>query len=286
MVLSRRIPWQVKMGVKLVLARLPFDYRLWKKVGLFKLGAMERPEYALQVFHHHFDAADFSRKSAGFVAMELGPGDSLFSAMIVRAFGGSRTYLVDVGHFASADVALYRKMELYLRQLGMQPPNLENCSTIEEVMAACSMEYLTEGLASLRKIPSASVDFIWSHAVMQHVRRDEVLPTLRELRRIQRPGGISSHEFSITDILGGKLNDLRFSARVWESSLMASSGFYTNRLRFSELLRLFREAGFEPEMRRVVRWQKLPTPRRKMAPEFASLPEEELKVSAFDVFLR
>ncbi len=286
MVFSRHIPWQVKMGAKLVLARMPFDYRLWKKVGLFKLGGMEKPEYALQVFHHHYDAADFSRKNAGFVGMELGPGDSLFSAMMVRALGGSRTYLVDVGHFASADVAFYRKMELYLRQLGLNPPNLENCSTLEEVMAACSMEYFTEGLASLRKVPSESVDFIWSHAVMQHVRRDEFLPTLRELRRIQRPGGISSHEFSITDILGGNLNDLRFSARVWESSFMANSGFYTNRIRFSELLRLFREAGFEPEVRRVVRWQKLPTPRSKMAPEFASLPEEELQVSAFDVLLR
>ncbi len=286
MVLSHLVPWQLKIAAKLVLARVPFDHRLWKRAGLFQLGAMEQPEYALAVFRRHFDAANFSRKTADFVGLELGPGDSLFSALIVRAFGGARTYLVDVGPFASANVAFYRKMELYLRQLGMHPPNLQNCFTIKEVMAACSMEYFTGGLASLRKIPSESVDFVWSHAVLQHVRRDEFMPTLRELRRIQRPGGVASHCLSISDILGGKLNDLRFSDRIWESSFMANSGFYTNRIRYTELLRLFRQAGFAPEVRRVDRWQALPTPRRKMAHAFATLPEEELRVSGFDVLLR
>jgi SAM-dependent methyltransferase len=285
MLLSQHIPWQVKVVAKLVLARMPFDYGLWKKVGVFKLGGMEQPEYALRAFRRHFDAAIFSRKTAGFVGLELGPGDSLFSAMIVSAFGGARTYLVDVGPFASANVAFYHQMEHYLRQLGMHPPNLQNCFTIDDVKAACSIEYLTGGLASLREIPSESVDFVWSHAVLQHVRRDEFLPTLLELRRIQRPGGVASHCISISDILGGKLNDLRFSNRIWESSFMANAGFYTNRIRYAELLRLFRLAGFAPEVRQMARWQALPTPRRKMAHEFAALPEEELQVSGFDVLL-
>jgi SAM-dependent methyltransferase len=285
MILSQHVPWQLKIAAKLLLARVPFSHRFWKKARLFKLGGMEQPEYALRVFRKHFEAATFSRKAGDFVGLELGPGDSLFSGLITRAFGGSRTYLVDVEPFASANAAFYQKMELYLRQLGMHPPNLQNCFTIKDVMAACSMEYFTGGLASLRKIPSESVDFIWSHAVLQHVRRDEFLPTLRELRRIQRPEGVASHHISISDILGGKLNDLRFNDRIWESSFMANSGFYTNRIRYTQLLRLFRQAGFEPEVRQVVRWQALPTPRWKMAHEFAMLPEEELQVSGFDVLL-
>jgi SAM-dependent methyltransferase len=286
MVLSRHIPWQLKIGAKVVLSRLPFDYRIWKRLGAFELGAMEKPEYALHVFHRHFDAVNFPRKHGEFVALELGPGDSLFSGLIARAFGASRTYLVDVGHFASSDLTPYRNMENHLRQSGLQLPDLKNCSNFDELKAACSAEYFTEGLASLRKIPSASVDFIWSHAVLQHVRRDEFVPTLAELRRIQRPDGVGSHCISISDILGGKLNDLRFSDRIWESSFMAKSGFYTNRIRYAELLKLFRQAGFEPEVRSVKRWTVLPTPRGKMAPEFAALPEEELRVAGFDVSLR
>jgi SAM-dependent methyltransferase len=285
MILSNHIPWQLKIAAKLVLSRVPYRHRL-KVVGMFNLGGMDEPEYALRVFRRHFDAADFARKSGNFVALEIGPGNSLFSALIAPAFRASRTYLVDVGPFATTNVTSYLKMELYLRQLGLHPPNLQDCFTIHDVKEACGAMYLTDGLASLKTIPSQSVDFIWSHAVLQHVRRAEFAETLRELRRIQRPDGVSSHSISISDILGGKLNDLRFSDRIWESSFMANSGFYTNRIRYSELLQFFKEAGFEPHVWQMMRWKELPTPRRKMAHEFAELPEEELQVHGFDVLLR
>jgi len=44
---------------------------------------------------------------------------------------------------------------------------------------------------------------------------------------------------------------MRFSTQAWESPLMAQSGFYTNRLRFSEMLNIFKEAGFRTEVRHV-----------------------------------
>jgi SAM-dependent methyltransferase len=285
MIVKQHIPWQLKIALKLVLSRVPLNYHFWKKAGLFELGGMERPEYALDVFRRHFATANFARKAGEFTALEIGPGDSLSSAVIAHTFGASHTYLVDVGSFASTDPAPYRRLASHLRELGLQPPNVESCSNVEQVMAVCSAEYLTEGLASLRKIPAASVDFIWSHAVLGHVRRDDFLPTMLELRRIQRPDGVGSHYTGFGDILGGKMNDLRFSDWIWESSFMANSGFYTNRLRFQEVLQLFRQAGFEPEIREVTRWNTLPTPRRKMARRFASLPEQELQISGLDVVL-
>jgi SAM-dependent methyltransferase len=280
------VPWQLKIAAKIVLARLPVPYQLWEKIGLFKQGLMERPDYALRTFRWHFDEACVSGRGGGFVGLELGPGDSLASALIARTLGASRTFLVDVESCASTNLAVYHRMETHLREQGLNPPNLDQCRTIEDVAEACSAEYLTEGLASLRKVPSASVDFVWSHAVLPYVRRKDFLATLQELRRVQRPDGVGSHRIPIKDIIGGKLNDLRFSERIWESSLMATSRFYTNRLRYSELLVLFRHAGFEPEVVREIRWETLPTPRRKMAKEFALLAEEDLQVSEFDVLLR
>jgi hypothetical protein len=286
MVAKQHIPWQLKIALKVLLSRVPVRYRLWKRAGVFELGAMERPEYALNVFRRHFDAAIFARKTGEFTALEIGPGDSLSSAVVARTFGASHTYLVDVGSFATANLGSYRRLVSHLRQLGLHPPNIDNCSTLDDLLAGCSAEYLTNGLASLRKIPSASVDFIWSHAVLPHVRRHDFLPTLLELRRIQRPDGVSSHHIAFGDILGGKLNDLRFSDRLWESSFMANSGFYTNRIRYQELLGLVRQAGFEPEVLHLARWKTLPTPRRKLAPQFASLPEQDLQVSVLDFLLR
>jgi SAM-dependent methyltransferase len=247
---------------------------------------MDRPEYALGVFWQHFDRVQFPRKKQGFTMLELGPGDSLFSALIARAFGASEVYLVDEGPYARRDLGPYVRMTAFLKEKGFCTASFENCRPLENMLAACSAHYLTGGLESLREIPHSSVDFVWSHGVLQSVRRTEFLPTLRELRRIQRPDGVGSHVVELKDCLSGALNNLRFRERIWESNLIARSGFYTNRIRYTQMLKLFREAGFDAEVLETQSWEKLPTPRHKLAPPFRDLPEEELRMSAFEVLLR
>jgi hypothetical protein len=58
--------------------------------------------------------------------------------------------------------------------------------------------------------------------------------------------------------------------------LLADAGFYTNRLRYSQMLGIFKKAGFEIEVVHVGRWQKLPIPREKLAPEFWKLTDDDL----------
>ncbi len=57
------VPWQLKIAAKIVLARLPLPYHLWAKIGLFKQGGMDRPDYALRIFRQHFDRACSARKT-------------------------------------------------------------------------------------------------------------------------------------------------------------------------------------------------------------------------------
>ena len=91
------IPWWGKIAAKLILARLPVDYKVWKRLHLFECGKMEDAGYAYGVFKRHFDAARSRRAFNKFVGLELGPGDSLFSAMIAYAYEASAYHLVDVG---------------------------------------------------------------------------------------------------------------------------------------------------------------------------------------------
>ena len=79
---------------------------------------------------------------------------------------------------------------------------------------------------------------------------------------------------------------MRFSTRLWESNWVANSGFYTNRLRYSEMIKLFKQAGFDVQTVSINRWTSSPTPRRLMSIEFQSLSEEDLLVKEFDVLLR
>ena len=169
---------------------------------------MERPEYAFGVFRKHFGRVEFACKSEGFVGLELGPGDTLFSALIAKAFGASKTYLVVVGPSADLDLAPYRRMASFLTEHGFTVPDIQDCHTWEKLAEACSSHYLTMGIHSLKDIPSSSVEFVWSQAVLEHIRRDDFLPIFRELRRIQRTGGIGSHRVDLQDHLDGALNNL------------------------------------------------------------------------------
>ena len=280
------MPWWLRIAAKIGLARLPLGYRLWQRLALFRHGAMDDAGYALRCFRDHFSVAKEHGLADGFSAVELGPGDSLVSALIVRATGGNRCWLVDAGSFARDDIEHYRGMAQDLRRSGMTPPDLSTAATLEDMLALCDCHYLTQGLDSLRQIPTGSVDFIWSQAVLEHVRAHEFGDTMRELRRIQSDRGIGSHRIDLRDHLGGALNNLRFSAGLWESRFMAGSGFYTNRIGYSDLLDAFRQAGFRVDVTHVDRWDSLPTPRARMAAPFRDRPDDDLLVSGFNVVLR
>jgi SAM-dependent methyltransferase len=286
MSLTSLLPWYVRIAAKLVLSRLPVRNVLWHRLNLFSHGSMDRPDYALGVFQSHFDRSDFARKGAGFVALELGPGDSALSAVIAAAHGARACHLIDSGRYASEDPALYRTMARHLEERGMPAPELAGATDLDAVLQACHAEYGTQGKASLQQVPNASVDFIWSQAVLEHIRRAEFLATMKELRRIVRPDGVCSHRVDLKDHLGGGLNNLRIETSLWEREWMASSGFYTNRLRMSEMLGLFAEAGFAAELLGVTQWPGPPLPRHSLAAEFRDLSTEDLCVREFDVLLR
>lgn len=285
-ILAGRVPWWGKIVAKLILSRLPAEYRTWKRLGLFQHGQMEEPAYAYGVFKKHFDRVKRQLPCEGFVGLELGPGDSLLTAMVAHAFGASAYYLIDVGAFAQAELKPYHAMAKFLDGLGLTAPKIEGARSLESVLSACGATYGTSGLASLRSIPDRYIDFIFSQTVLQHLRRADFLETMYQMRRVLRSGGVCSHVVDLRDMLGGSLNNLRFPERVWESHFMAESGFYTNRIRYSEMLALFARAGFRAKVVAKKYWDRLPIPRSKMVGPFRYLPEEELRVSGFEVVLQ
>jgi SAM-dependent methyltransferase len=279
------IPWWARIGGKLVLSRVPAGYTLWHKVNLFTHGAMDKSEYALGVFQKHFMRSGLSQ-GHGFVALELGPGDSLSSAMIAAAHGATLTHLVDVGQFATSDMAVYQDVARLLRARGFDALEVEAAGDVDALLQACHGRYYTRGLESLREIHSASVDFIWSHAVLEHLRRHEFADAMRETRRLLRSGGVCSHQIDLRDHLGGALNNMRIPTRWWEADWMARSGFYTNRLRKSEMIRIFESVGFAVEVVVTDHWERLPTPRHALAREFQDVGLDDLLVKGFQVVLR
>ncbi len=264
--MKKWLPWWAKIVVKIVLSRLPVAYQAFARTGIFRHGYMDSPTYALSVIQKHLQQTDPTQTERGFVALELGPGDSVGSALIANALGASRCYLVDAGEFAIQDMQVYRAFADELRELAVPCIDIDDCDTLDALLHACGGVYLTSGLASLQQIPDNSVDFIWSQAVLEHIRTAEFIATMKELKRIMRTDGVASHRVDLKDHLGGSLNNMRIAGKHWEKEWMARSGFYTNRLRYSEMLSAFQQAGFQVEVAGTDRWAEPPLLTPQAAP--------------------
>jgi SAM-dependent methyltransferase len=281
------VPWWVRIGAKIVLSRLPISYDLWKRLGFFEHGDMNQPARALETYLIHAKSADFTYPISGdFNVLELGPGDSIFTALIAKAHGASRVWLVDAGPFATTDPKAYGAMAAHLRTKNYHLPFESNFSDFKDVLAKCNCLYLTEGVFSLAHIPDKSVDFCFSNAVLEHIPQNDFYRLASELRRVLKPNGICVHRVDLKDHLGGSLNNLRFSAFTWEGPLFRRSGFYTNRIRYSEMLGIFEQVGFNCDVLRKVTWDKLPIAKSALSDQFKKLPDKDLLVSGFDVVLR
>ena len=285
------MPWWARIAGKLVLSRLPVGGRAWQKLGLFSPGFMLDPDYAIAVFRRHYERA--GSPAPGFRYVELGPGDSLATAAVAWAHGAAGGWLVDAGAYAARDIALYQPLLRRLadprnaRRQSRDTAALQRCTSIDEMLALTNCIYREDGLAGLRAVPDASIDFVLSQATLEHVPRAEFATTMIELHRLMKPGAIASHQVDFKDHLGGSLNNLRFSDETWEQQWFASrSGFYTNRLRLSEVTAAMHAAGFTAEIAERLAWDAIPLPREQLAPQFQPLSDDDLRTSGAALIAR
>lgn len=285
--MRRYVPWWLVVTIKVVASRIPLRHSLWNALKMFRHGEMLSPNYAIKVFDRHFEAYSKLRSlEHGFDCLELGPGESLFSAAIAYTAGATTTTLVDVADFVEYSESDYAGLCDVLRRSGRLTAQQIVTTNRQEYVDSCGARYLTDGLKSLRSIPSQSIDLLWSHAVLEHIRKNEFENLIKETNRVLKPGAVCSHRIDLKDHLGGNLNSLRFSDRIWESDFMARSGFYTNRLRYSEIIDTFKLAGFQIVEISCTKWSKLPTAVKSLHTDFQKFPVDELLISGIDIVAR
>ncbi len=280
--------WRTRIIAKRMLSRLPIGYRLWANTRfIFRHGKADTWQYILPVVEKHVKYfRDHSQSNAPWTALELGPGDGILSGFFAQSMGAIRVTLVDAGDFANRNVDAYHSQLDGARQAwpDLALPDISGCSTLDDLLSIAGSTYLTNGLESLKSLPSDSIDFIWSQAVLEHIRRQEFNETMGELRRILKPEGIMSHTVDFKDHLGGALNNLRISSSKWERpSYALRSGFYTNRLRHSEMVSMIASHDFTMEFPYVRKWGSSPIKRKQLAPEFSDLSDDDLCISGIHI---
>jgi len=271
--------WWLKIILKIILSRLPISYKTWSKIGLFRHGSMDDYSYVWKVLNKHVSVLNDTN---GWRGLELGPGDGVLSALLAPALGSSGLALVDSGNFAHNDARkYYQNIAQFLDSYpDMRLPDIPDTSNVKEMLSVVGGSYYTKGLDSLQGLESDSYNLIYSQAVLEHVRKEKFEDTMRECHRLLSINGVMSHVVDYKDHLGGSLNNMRFPSNLWEKKWFASkSGFYTNRLRVSEMIKICKDIGFNVHIRDIKKWATLPINRESLANEFKSLSDDDLLIS-------
>ena len=281
------VPWWAKIILKMILTRLPVPHSWWRRIGVFRHGRLaDDVERRAENFLGHL--ANYGALAAAPLrrVVEIGPGDSVAGALWAKAHGVEQTWLIDIGRFAVDDPAHYRAVIECINRHRLDPPVLAPPGGIASVLAATGAVYRTDGVAAIAELPDGSIDFIFSQAVLEHIPLGQFERLFGESLRVLRPGGAASHMIDLRDHLGGALNHLRFSQRFWEWSVVSRSGFYTNRLSYSQIRRVAEAAGFIVSTTHFLRWTELPTPRSALNREFQARPDDELTIAGFTLLLQ
>jgi len=273
-IIKKITPWWLKISIKLILSRLPIPYIFWSKINLFRHGQMDNSKYAFEIFTNHIQQNN--RSISGMTILELGPGDSLSTGVIAFHYG-AKSILINPTKLIFDPIKNFNNLKIFLENKAFKIK--DSPKDLKDLCQTYKIDYFFEGLKSLKEIPSNSVDIIFSNAVLEHIFKDEFEETINELKRIMKKDGFMSHQVDFKDHLEGSLNNLRFSNFIWESYLFRNSGFYTNRIRFYEMVGIFKNKGFEVQTSDLKKWDILPLNLKKISKQFRELKHDDLLTS-------
>ena len=268
--------WVIKIFIKIFISRLPINNSIWRKLGIFRNGGMDNKEYSKKIFFGHLEDLRKINDIKKPVIMEIGPGDGIATAIYSKIYNSPKVYLIDVKDFAEKNIFIYKDIIKSFNPSLFEEKKFNELKTLDDFLTELNTHYLVEGLKSLEKIDSNSVDYLFSHSVMEHIRFSELDKYINEMYRVLKPNGLISHNINYKDHLDESLNSLRFSLKIWESDLFANSGFYTNRVPAIEMHRKFKIIGFKMVWEKFSKWPSLPVKRKYIHNEFQEYSDTDL----------
>lgn len=175
--------------------------------------------------------------------LELGPGGSIGFGLLALESGASRYTAIDNGTHIFVEGTLIERYTRLLRG------NRDALNAYFSFSSTGQVSYRPEKIAfaaidqhSRYPLPDASVDIIYSCAVLEHVHNLDLC--FREMSRVLRPGGIMYHEVDLRDHIFSQksLFFLTLSDR-WFRTLFQYTGGYVNRERVSSYRSLAEKYG-------------------------------------------
>jgi SAM-dependent methyltransferase len=185
------------------------------------------------------------------ICFEFGAGYDLFMTMCLASFGFQKIYSVDRVNWA-LPMALNFSAEHTKKRTGYPPflpppPPFDTKNYKRILLEYYHIDFHAPADARNTGLPDASVDYVFSNAVLEHIPENIIKEILKECMRLLVPDGILAFTIDYRDHCRDK-NKIspyyffRFSNQDWKT-MYPPDGH--NRLRHKDFRTLFGDVGFE-----------------------------------------
>ncbi len=284
--------WQTKARAFSVLSNIPFGENIHYALQRYVTRRLPRPEkqvksvYALAQRLLGVHEAYSQRPLRDSTCFEFGAGRDLIIPLAFSVHGAQRFITVDIERLAKLEL-IRSNAAIISRLSGTSHPDIVSFDDLER---SWRIDYRAPADARATGLPAGSIDCAVSVETLEHIPKSAIAAILKELRRIMRPDGLILMQIDYGDHFKGfdpsisSFNFLTYSEEDW---LPFQSRFqYVNRLRHSEYLELFGEAGFELLSEQPDRQPPERYILERLAPCFRGFSEEDLFTLEHDVFIR
>jgi len=261
--------WRIKAATQKAIAKLPeriggpLYFQLQKNFG--SANRVQDPSRLLwmsagivHAFHRQ------GRNIEGATCLEVGTGYSLSMPLGLWLCGAERIISVDVNPYLNEKLSIVginwviqnmdRVKEIFgelasSKIFNSRLSSLENIPLyIEAIKNQIGVKYCYPADARSLDLDQNSIDLHYSNNVLEHISTDGITGILAEAKRTLKPDGLLIHlvvsgdHFSHSDPGISSVNFLKYSEKKW-NSIAGNRFMYQNRLRASEYLELYKEAG-------------------------------------------
>lgn len=276
---------------KNILNLFPFFRYLREKVSKRRKRLISNVDAPFGVFARHFNRLPSQISLDDKVVLEIGPGNSVAIALLLLAFGARKVVLVDKFKHLYWDNnnIKYHKRIVDLIRLRRLPfaDNAASAILIEKNRVFFNHKKIEYHFCDAANLPfnDDSFDIVMSNAVLEHVHGIE--DAIKELYRITKRGGIGIHEIDLGDHFCRKkaLNLLRYPRWLWILMAFNRPG-YSNRLRFADLVGLFRRSGFDVVKSEALNCYSGDIEISEIDKKFRGKSTDELRILTFWILLR
>ncbi len=236
------------------------------------------------------------RRIEGASIVDLGTGWDLICSVIFATLGARRIVACDHVPHARFEVVRQVVDALWLdiagvaaitgesaEDLGRRLGSMRDCTTLDEFLRCANIEYAAPTRIDRIPVDDASIDIVFSYAVLAHPPTELIRSLAHETRRVLAPGGVVSHYIGLQDPFADlhrvakNVYFLKHSDRFWRLFVNNSINS-NNRLRGREHLDILESAGarFVNLEGNINEFDVAMVETMRVAPRFSTMSAEDL----------